>query len=274
MISSPGCAGRQCSAIAPRRRAVEQRVVDAVGRQRGAALVGRRPRRPSTPRRRCRRRRRRRPPRAGSVGQRRAGDRLELRSPSGEATRTSTPASAPSDRQRARDVVAVADVGELAGPRARRSASRSVSRSASAWHGWWPAVSMLKTGHRGVRGELLELRRRARAHADRRDVAREHERGVADRLAARRAASRPGAGPSGGRRARRCRPRTTSRVRVDGFSKISATVRPLERVARSSGAAFSSAARSSSATQLVGVELGAGEEVAGQGGSIRRRCAS
>ena len=38
--------------------------------------------------------------------------------------------------------------------------------------------------HRGVRGELLEQRIRAGAHADRGDVARQDECGVADRLAA------------------------------------------------------------------------------------------
>ena len=66
-----------------------------------------------------------------------------------------------------------------------------------------------------------------------------------DRLAAARAASRPGAGPSGGRRARRRRPRSDTRVRVDGFSKMQRDGAPVERAARSSGAAFSSSARSS-----------------------------
>ena len=49
-------------------------------------------------------------------------------------------------RQRAGDVVAVADVGRRAAPSSEPNASRSVSRSASAWQGWCRAVSMLMTG--------------------------------------------------------------------------------------------------------------------------------
>ena len=42
----------------------------------------------------------------------------------------------------------------------------------------------VEDGHGGVRGELLEQRVGPGAHADRRDVPRQDERGVADRLAA------------------------------------------------------------------------------------------
>ena len=160
------------------RGAVEQRVVDPVGREVRAAAVGgvlvahrhphvgvdrvgaARPPRPG------RRRARRRPrPRARS---RRARRRRPRRRP-----------ARPSERQRARDVVAVADVGEPQPLEARRSASRSVSRSASAWHGWWPAVSMLKTGIERVRRRAPRAPRRARAHAHGGHVAREDARRVA-----------------------------------------------------------------------------------------------
>ena len=63
-------------------------------------------------------------------------------------------------------------------------------------------------------------------------------------------------------------------MRVEGFSKSSATARPAS--ARDErGAAFSSGARSSSASSSSRVELRAGEEMARQAGqSRRRRCAS
>ncbi len=63
-------------------------------------------------------------------------------------------------------------------------ASRSVSRSASAWQGWCRAVSMLTTGTERARPAPSSLVG-ARAHADRGDVAGEHQRRVAQRLAAR-----------------------------------------------------------------------------------------
>ena len=51
-----------------------------------------------------------------------------------------------------------------------------------------------------------------------------------------------------------------SRVRVEGFSKISATLRPAS-AREASGAAFSSSARVQQRVELVGAELGAGEEM-------------
>ena len=100
---------------------------------------------------------------------------------------------------------------------------------------------------RALGGELLEQRVGPGAHADRR---RRGARGRArcpgpTRRA--RAASRRGAGSSGGRPARRCRPRTTAAC------ASRASGRPARRSGRAArreerGAAFSSAARASSAS--------------------------
>ena len=57
-----------------------------------------------------------------------------------------------------------------------------------------------------------------------------------------------------------------TRVRVDGFWKTSATIRSVAAPRDERGAAFSSAARSSSAASSSARQLGAGEEVARQGG--------
>ena len=65
------------------------------------------------------------------------------------------------------------------------NASRIVSRSASAWHGWWQRREHVHDRHRRVLGQLGERLLRAGPEPDRRDVARENERGVADRLPAR-----------------------------------------------------------------------------------------
>ena len=46
--------------------------------------------------------------------------------------------------------------------------SRSVSRSASAWHGWWSSVSALMTGTEAALGEPLDVGLRERADDDRR----------------------------------------------------------------------------------------------------------
>ena len=184
MISSPGCAGRQCSAIAPGRGAVEQRVVESVGRERLAA-----------------------PRRLGVVVAHRdpdvgvervgAGGRLrrvvgELRAvglgaaaaPPARRSRTSRPAVGAEDRERARDVVAVADVGEHA---AAQVAERLAQR-----HQVGERLARVVAGrehvhdrHLRVRGELAQALLAAGAQADRRGVAGEHERRVADRLPAR-----------------------------------------------------------------------------------------
>ena len=72
-----------------------------------------------------------------------------------------------------------------AGRASESCASRSVSRSASAWQGWWLGGEHVDHRDRAVLGELLEHLVRPGAHADGGDVAREHERRVAHRLAAR-----------------------------------------------------------------------------------------
>ena len=78
-------------------------------------------------------------------------------------------------------------------------------------------------------------------------MAGEHERGVAQRLATRELQLVSAQHHRDGRRARRCRPRTTRRVRVEGFSKISATLRPAS-ACEESGARLQLGARSSSAS--------------------------
>ena len=120
------------------RRAVEQRVVDPVGRERARGARRPCPRRPSRPRRRCRRRARRRPPRAGSCVQRAARLRLELVA-RGRRDRDVDAGERAEHRERARDVVAVADVGELQPVERRPGTPRAAScRSASAWTGGGP----------------------------------------------------------------------------------------------------------------------------------------
>ena len=184
MISSPGCAGRQCSAIAPRRAAVEQRVVEAVGRERLAAPRAARlvvaHRDPDVG-----------VERVGAVGRHRrvvgelravglgelVARRARRPAPRGpRACRGSRASARRCCRRRRR---------RARGPRRSPNASRSVIRSASAWHGWWPRREHVDDGHRRVGGELAQALLAARAQADRRGVAGEHERGVAHRLAAR-----------------------------------------------------------------------------------------
>ena len=123
--------------------------------------------------------------------------------------------------------------------------------------------------HRGVRGELLEQRVGAGADADRRHVAREDARGVADRLAARRAAARRGAARSGWPPSSKTPASNDSRVRVEGFSKISATAPALERARRAAARPSARAARSSSACSSSRSSSVAGEQVARQAGSLR-----
>ena len=101
----------------------------------------------------------------------------------GAATTTSTPASSPAIAERAGDVVAVADVGE-AQPLRSPKRSRMVSRSASAWQGWWSGVSPLTTGTSAACGQRGDDLVGAGADHDRVDVAGEDAGGVADRLAA------------------------------------------------------------------------------------------
>ena len=70
-------------------------------------------------------------------------------------------------------------------PSSAPSRWRIVSASASAWHGCSSEVSALITGIVGRLGPLLELGVREHADRERVEVAREHLRGVRERLAAR-----------------------------------------------------------------------------------------
>ncbi len=88
------------------------------------------------------------------------------------------------DRERARDVVAVADVGEHAAldrpvrlPQRHQVGQRLAGVVQRREH--------VHDRHRRVRGQLGELLLRAGAQPDRRDVTREDQRGVPQRLAAR-----------------------------------------------------------------------------------------
>ena len=86
---------------------------------------------------------------------------------------------------------------------------------------------MFTTGHGRVLGELLEpLVARPVRRPIARDVAGEHERRVAHRLPARELQLVRRAAPSGGRRARTRPASNDMRVRVEGCSNSSATVRP------------------------------------------------
>ena len=100
-------------------------------------------------------------------------------------------------------------------------------------------------GDRGVRGELGEHRVGPGADAERGDVPREDVGGVAQGLSARElqvfGAQHRGWPPSSWMPTSK-----ESRVRVEGCSKSSATLRPASAW-EASGAAFSSTARSSSA---------------------------
>ncbi len=139
-----------------------------------------------------------------------------------------------------------------AAPSSEPYASRSVSRSASAWQGWWQAVSMLITGTVLCCGELLERRvwlrcaRRRRRHAGR-ARARCRAATLRGRAAARRRAAR-----RDGRPARGCRPRTTAGCGSRASRRSTRRSSRRARVRRAAPA-FSSSARSSSAVSSAGV---------------------
>ena len=82
------------------------------------------------------------------------------------------------ERERRGDVVAVADVREAASLERRRTSSRNVRRSASAWHGWAASESRLTTGM-STRRAIRSSERRARTRAPR-------SRGTCSRACARR----------------------------------------------------------------------------------------
>ena len=128
-----------------------------------------------------------------------------------------------------------------------------------------------------VRGERVDHRHRRRARPapttaradagadhDRVDVAGEDPGRVGDRLAARRAAARRRAGPAASPPSSATPTSNETRVRVEGCSKTSATLRAGERTRPAPPLArppSARAARSSSALELGARQLLAGEEV-------------
>ena len=257
MISSPGCAGRQCSAIAPG----AARSSSASSSRYGASASRRAPprprRRPSTPTRRCRARRRRPPP---------PPDRRSAPRPcaSGAGSRAAPPPhldarERPDDRQRARDVVAVADVGQHAalqvaerlahrqqvGERlARVVVGRACSRPGPRRARRARAAAALAV----VRSPIAPRGGRTRA------VSRIDSPRVSWSSFARSTIGWP---PSS------CTPASNEvRVRVEGCSNSSATVRPSSR--REARAALQRP-RGRAARSARGGQLLAGEEVARQG---------
>ena len=137
-------------------------------------------------------------------------------------------------------------------------------RSASAWQGWWPAVSMLKTGTVAVCASSSS----SASGPVRTPIAamwRDSTRAVSPTDSPRESCSSSRRSTTGWPPSSKIPASNDRRVRVEGFSKMSATLRP-SSARDDSGAAFSASARSSSAPQLVAVELGPGEQVARQAG--------
>ena len=262
MISSPGWAGRQCRAKAPGRRGVEQRVVEPVGRERGPAVVGRRLVVAH------------RDPHVG-VDDVRAGDR-----------------GARVVGQLGADVVLELQRGGRRdapprGPRARRarraSERRCCRRRRRRAAGPVELAERLAQGEQvGQRlagvvagGEHVDHRHRARGRPARRasprcrSAGRSRRRGGRGRARCRaptrraRAAARRGAAPSGGRRARRCRPRTTCACASRAARRAGRRCAP-SSAREAAGSAFSASARSSSRPSSVGRELLSGQKVARQ----------
>ena len=101
--------------------------------------------------------------------------------------------------------------------------SRTVSRSARSWQGWKSSVSALTTGTRRTRPSPRAGpgRRCARRSTD---ACRPSTRAMSATDSRRRCRRGRRRRASGSRRARRCRPRTTTWVRSVGLSKIIATV--------------------------------------------------
>ena len=122
------------------------------------------------------------------------------------------------------------EVGERAPGQSSPSRSRIVSRSASAWQGCSKSESEFTTGHGGGAREHLQPLLLEGPQHDRVDVAGQHAAGVLDRLAAAQLELGRGAGPPRARRAGATATSNETRVRVDGFSKISATDLPREAV--------------------------------------------
>ena len=265
MISSPGWAGRQWRTIARSAAAASRSAFDLVGREVGAAAlrlglvahahpdvgvegVGarRRPRAESP----CRAP----PARLEPVALRRGDPHLD-------AGRRAE------DRQRAGDVVAVADVGDLAAPRARRSARAASAGRRAPGRGGDRASAPLTTGTSAAPASSRRPRREPARIDDRVDVARTAPGRCRPPTRRARAAARRRAAPAACRRARPPRPRT----RPASGSRASRT--PARRSAGERVAALPArraapsarAPRSSSAAQLLARQLLAGEEVRAMG---------
>ncbi len=180
MISSPGCAGRQCSANAPSAARSSSASIEPVGRERLAAggrlVVGVAHRHPDV----------------GvddvgaldrlaGIGRRRA---LVEHVAVGRGDDDLDAGQRAEDHQRAGDVVAVAHVGELA---ARDVAERLAHRHqvGERLARMVARRQQVEDRHGRVLGQLGEPLVAARAQPDRGHVAGEHERGVAHGLAAR-----------------------------------------------------------------------------------------
>ena len=261
----PRRGGRAGSAGRPRRarpRPCSALVDGEAGEGRAA---GRRPRPPgpSTSTRRCRRRRR---PSAASPGRwsthgarRGRGQAVEVgvgrgRSPAGRrcarpcpTSAAPRPASGPRCWRRRRR--------RRCGRRARPSASRMVSRSARAWHGWPSSDSRLTTGSTDAAAAMrssvgvVEHPGADDARGSRRGCGRCPRRSPARRGRPRRPGCRPG-----GRRAATTAISVELRVRADGFSKSSATPWPASSRRVGSARRRSSTAASSSAREVVDLE--------------------
>ena len=242
MISSPGWAGRQWSAIAFGAAQIEQFVVEPVRRERppplGRRLAGRRS---CSPTRRCRRAS---APRAASrriVGQDAGAVGLELVAVRrGDADLD--PRLGAQHDQRARHVVAVADVGERRALRARRTSRAGSSGLRAPGTGGGSGVSMLITGTVACSASSstswsspvripIAATWRERTYA----VSRTDSPRVSWRSSVRSTIGYP---PSSVIPAS-----NDTRVRVEGFWKISATER-LRSTSELYGAALSSSARS------------------------------
>ena len=183
MISSPGWAGRQCSANASGLALASSSSVITYGRERlaarGGLVVGVAHAHPHV--------------RVDGV---RAVDRLRGSSvriaPVSPAELVAVrrrdahldPGQRPHDGERAGDVVAVADVGHHAAFE-RAEASRRVCRSASAWHGWCSGDSMFTTGTVACSASVLISSSSPVRRPITRRVARQDVGGVAHGLAAR-----------------------------------------------------------------------------------------
>ena len=105
--------------------------------------------------------------------------------PSGLATATCMPSAPAAAIREWQTLLQPSPTQASLRPSSEPSRSRRVSTSASAWQGWWRSVRPLMTGHVGGVGQLARPRCvGSGADHDRVHVARQHDAGVLDRLAA------------------------------------------------------------------------------------------